>query len=252
MFLKGDIKESINITQQALDSLSSRGDAHIQMLATNAQARNYYVAGDFVRCLSCLKDVQIGFESVGTHDITAQINFYVLNALMLLRKREIAQCWVFAEQGFNAITKHEPTAFFTFFGYCVLPEIYIRLYQEHKYWKEGEFTLNKKDIQQRAEKSLSALAKFATCFTFVQPRLILWNAAYKFLNGNVKKIELEWAKAAESAKQLKMLYEEAFVLFMKGVITKNGEDIVASCKLFPEIKSLGIDLTTLKLKFLKS
>jgi len=249
-FLKGDLKQSIITTQQALDS-SSRGDAQIQMLATNAQAMNFYTMGEFVKCMACLRDVRIAFESVGTHDVSAQINFVTLNSLMLFRKKEINQCWIFAEQAFNVICKIEPTAFFTFMAYFILPEIYIRLLLEQKYWKEGDFSLTKKEIQTRAEKSLAALSKFAQIFTFAQPRLILWSAALKFVNGKEKKVEAEWTKAADVAKSLGLVYEEAFVIFIKGVITKNGDDIVNACKLFPEIKSLGIDLTTLKLKLLK-
>jgi len=47
-----------------------------------------------------------------------------------------------------------------------------------------------------------------------------------------------------------MVYEEAFATFMRGVVTKNSEDITAAYKIFPEIKSLGLDLTTLKMKLL--
>lgn len=32
------------------------------MLATNAQARNYYAIGDFAKCLECLKDVKVAFD----------------------------------------------------------------------------------------------------------------------------------------------------------------------------------------------
>jgi len=244
------VKQSVAMTQQALDS-SSRGDAQIQMLATNSQARNLYTIGDFAKCLACLREVRIAFESVGTYDVSAQINFCALNALMLFRKKEIAQCWMFAEQAYAVISKTEPTAFFTFMGYAILPEIYIRLLQEQKYWKEGEFTITKREIHNRAEKSLAALSKFAQVFPCSQPRLILWSAALKYIDGKEKKVEGEWTKAVECAKSLGLVYEEAFVVFMKGVITKNGDDIVAACKLFPEIKSLGIDLTTLKLKLLK-
>lgn len=107
---------------------SSRGDAQVQMLATNAMARNLYAIGDFAKCLACLKDVKIAFDSVGkeTHDTSAEINFYALNGLMYLRRKELQQTWIFAETVFNILGRTEPTAFFTFMGYFVLPEIYIR------------------------------------------------------------------------------------------------------------------------------
>jgi len=170
---------------------------------------------------------------------------------MLFRKKEINQCWIFAEQVYNIITKNEPTAFFTFTAYYILPEIYIRLLQDHKYWKEGDFVLGKKEITTRAEKSVAALHKFSQVFTFAQCHYLMWNAGLKFLSGKEKKAESDWSKSIELAKALSH-YEEAYVYFMKGTLSGKNEDIVTACKLFPEIKTLGNDLTSLKLKLLKS
>jgi hypothetical protein len=78
----------------------------------------------------------------------------------------------------------------------------------------------------RAEKSLSFLFKFAEIFTFATPRLFFWGAALKYINGKTSKAESDWAKAAEAAKQLKMKYDEAFVLFMK--VRQNCEHLTYS------------------------
>jgi len=250
-YFKGDLAKSTHATQQAMES-SSRGDAQVQMLATNAQARNFYAVGDFAKCLGCLKDVKIAFDSVGkeTHDTSAEINFYALNGLMYLRRKELQQTWIFAETVFNILSRLEPTAFFTFMGYFILPEIYIRLLHEQRL-KESEFSVNKGEVIKRAEKAVLLLQKFAQVFAFAQPRLHLWQGALRYLTGKVSKAEQEWAQAISVAKSLGLEYEQAFVMFMKGVITKNGDDIVEACNKVPEMKSLGIDLTTLKLKLIK-
>jgi len=251
-FHSGNLHKSVQVTQLAMEAFG-RGDAQIQILATNAQARNYYALGDFPKCLSCLREVKTAFDSVGTNDISAQINFYSLNALMAFRKREFHQCWIFTECVFNILNKVEPTTFFTFTGFVILPEIYVRILHEPKYYqgKEVEVGFSKKELQNRLEKSLIFLGKYAEVFTFAEPRFHMWTGAVKFINGRTQKAEVDWSKALESAKKLKMSYEVAFILFMKGVITSNRDEIVNACKMFPEVKSQGIDLTTIKLKLIK-
>src|SRR4051812_19376037 len=91
----------------------------------------------------------MAFESVGNDDTSSQMNFCALNALMLYRKNEIQQAWIFAgncnssefsknfpEQVYTCITSHEPTAFFTFLAYSILPELYINMLHNQKVKKK--------------------------------------------------------------------------------------------------------------------
>ncbi len=66
-------------------------------MAKTIQARNYYALGDFVRCLECLDDMKIAFDSAGGSDTSAEINYYSLSALVELKKQRPEQSWIYAE-----------------------------------------------------------------------------------------------------------------------------------------------------------
>lgn len=75
-FFQGDMEQSIQTVQLAIDSANQRGDSQLSILALNAQARNYYGLGDFASCISCLDEVKIAFESeAGSGDISS-VNFF--------------------------------------------------------------------------------------------------------------------------------------------------------------------------------
>jgi hypothetical protein len=185
---------------------------------------------------------------MGVTDVTIEIIYYSLSALVNLRKKRMEQCWIFAESVFNLLMTMEPTHFITYTGYTILPEIYFRILQDPKSWTELSLTLSKSKVTTKLEKSLQYLQKFSETFPFAKASLEIWSGCLRFASKNMKKATAMWTQALETAKSAGMKYEEALVLYNRGVLTKNHEDIVAACTLFPEIKTRAVDISGLKLK----
>jgi tetratricopeptide (TPR) repeat protein len=141
----------------------------------------------------------------------------------------------------------EPTSVFTFVGYVLPPEILTKIIQKPENYKDLK-DLNKSKILLKLTKSLGYLEKFAQVFQFAQPRLHLWKGALLQLNGKEKKAQDEWNIALEISRNLSMKYEEAFVLYHRGVFGKKTEDLTEACKIFPQIKTTAVELNEDELK----
>jgi hypothetical protein len=174
--------QSIATTQEALDSAFRRGDAHMQILARNAQARNFFATGEFLQCILALEEVKRGIESSGENNlISEEINFWGLAGLIALRQKKIEQCWVNAETTFNLIShsKVQPTLGFNFFGFAWLVETYATFLTDPQYLDDGKIPLSRQKLNARAEKALGYLTRFAEVFPFAKPRMFLWKGVLK-------------------------------------------------------------------------
>lgn len=125
----------------------------MQILATNAQARNYYTLGEFTKSLQCLEEVKRGIESYGeNNDISDELNYHALMAIFSLRQKKIEQCWKYAETAFNILTIVQPTLCFSFFGYAWLLETYCTFLIDPQYLDDGKIPLSKQKLMAKAEK----------------------------------------------------------------------------------------------------
>jgi tetratricopeptide (TPR) repeat protein len=239
-FLKGEVEKSVATTALALQSAVLRGDVQTQILALTEQARNYYTLGENIECLKALDEAQLALENddIDGNDVAAEINFYGLKALMVLKTNDLMECWHVAEEVFHVIEKAEPTAYYTFFGYAALVEVYVLLNQNASFYSR----VPKQKVQARAEKILIALAKFSKVYPIALPRLNLWQGVMNYLNSKLSKAEKDWTKALEYAEHYQMKYEQALIYYHRGIYLKSKIDIEAAFKVFPQIKSKGLEM----------
>lgn len=239
-YFRGEVAKSAEITKDAIRSAKERGDIQSQVLALNAQARNFYVLGENEQCLKCLHDVELALEflkpplnsSNAICDMTAQINYYGLRALMELRLRNVDAAFENADQLNNIFKEKEVTVYFTFDGYASLVEFYLLFLQQFKLWRKTD---NKKKLLSKAEKALSYLTKFAQIFGFAQPRNDLWKG--QILCHNKKsKYEEDFKRSEETAIKLGMNYEKALCFYERSIISGARQDFDKACEIFPEIK----------------
>jgi len=230
-FLQGDVEESVKTTEIALKSAVLRGDIQTQLLALTEQTKNHYTLGDDDKCLKGLDEIQLALENVDGNDVAAEINYHGLKALVYMKTEAWMDCWQVAEEVFHTIENAEPTAYYTYFGYAALVEVYILLAQNTAVHAK----IPRQRIQVKAEKTLIALAKFAKVFPIAMPRFYLWQGVSNWLNGKVSKAEKDWLKAIEYSENFGMKYEHAFILYQRGTFTKKKEDLAAAVTLFPQM-----------------
>ena len=84
---------------------------------------------------------------------------------------------------YQKLSKQDITAFLNFVGYFALPEYYLMLLREPKLWEGKPFNLTRAKVMTRLEKSVVALGKFASTFTFAKPRAELWKGVVSWYAG---------------------------------------------------------------------
>jgi len=98
---------------------------------------------------------------------------------------------------------------------------------------------------ERAKKTMVAFEEFAQSFPFANPRVALWKGSFFYLKGNQKKAEAEWTKSLESARNLKLPFEEAYTLYHRAFICSKTEEIKSITSKYPFLNSISMDLETL-------
>eukprot|EP01116_Phalansterium_solitarium_P018231 TRINITY_DN4761_c0_g1_i4.p1 TRINITY_DN4761_c0_g1~~TRINITY_DN4761_c0_g1_i4.p1 ORF type:complete len:517 (+),score=164.62 TRINITY_DN4761_c0_g1_i4:52-1602(+) len=241
LFLEGELKNSIRVTKDALRSAQSRGDLQTQILALDAQARNYYYYGKARKCLLRLTDLKLALESTtkvectALGEVSAEINFAGLMSIVHVRMANFEKAYEYTEKAFALLSKLEPTSFWSFVGYASLVESMIALSQQHVALLQVLNTTKSKIIA-RTKKTLELLAKFAGVFPFAQSRLLSLKASMHQHSGKAAKSDVEFATATELASRLGMTYEQAFSLDARGHLVGSDADKSKAESLFPPIK----------------
>jgi tetratricopeptide (TPR) repeat protein len=244
-FLKGQIAESTEITEQVLDSARERGDLQSQVLALNAQARNYYALGDVESCWRCLEDVNIAFETLGASDVSAKMDYFALNALVRARVGDFETTWkIIVTNLFDQITKADVTPYFTIFAISDTIDATISLLSNPHVWVNssplnGKITKSK--MQSKAEKLITFLGRFASIYAIAQPRLELFKGMFAHSKG--KSFEKELTKGIEKAKAMGMIYDYACGIHDKGSFSNNPALTKQALDIYPELASRGKDWT---------
>jgi class 3 adenylate cyclase/tetratricopeptide (TPR) repeat protein len=218
LILQGHIKRSLIFSKTALQSARLRGDIQCQILALSAQTLCHITLGNIIKATGKLDQIRIALAKdkdekeqqgeKGSGDVSSNINYYSLMALISLQKSEPSNAWKYARMADNLINDKtvEPSTFFTFPGYMGLPEVYLRLLLQPKCWPE--LRLNQAKLVRRINNSLKSLEDFCKVFSFGIPRLYLLQGLFLLAAGaDMSKVNVAWNSGLKEAEKLKMTYE---------------------------------------------
>jgi len=245
-YFRGDLKKTCEFTDEALQSASRRGDIQTQISAAVAEARNNYAKGEYVKCLASLESAKVGIESIGASDISTELNYCALAALINLRQRKSEQFWFFSEAAFGILSKTEPTLYSTYFGYSWMVECYMLIALDTTYLDDGKIPLSKSKLVNKVEKALQFLSKFSEVFPFAEASRQYWKGAIQHLNNKKEKAKQYFSKALEVTKTFGITFEQALIMHSVGLLTQNTDLTNYALNSYPELQFRTTNLSALK------
>jgi tetratricopeptide (TPR) repeat protein len=185
-YFKGELKRAITATEEALESSSRRGDPQTQIASLVALGRNFYAKGDYVQVLNCIEEAKVNLDAVGLSDISTEVQYFGLAALMNLRQHKTDNFWFFSEAGYSILSRTEPILYSTYFGYNWLTECYMHIIQDYKSFESTKLPLSKTKLVSKVEKAQGFLKKFSETFPFAVPSTLFWRGCSFAANGKKK------------------------------------------------------------------
>jgi len=249
LHLAGQVKKSTFIVNETLEMGKLQAHVATQILALQLQIANYYAVGELSKCIKSLEDIKVILESIDSDVALADMTCNGFVALIQLRSGSYEKAWKTAELTLTSLNSSEPCIFFTFLSYTTIVEVYLSLTENQNALVALGQTKSK--VLEKAEKALGLLKEFSNIFVFCQPRCAFFKGVINFLNSNKSKADGEWQKSLEQARDLKLTFEQAYILYHRGILTLQEQDKTEAKRLFPEIEKLFSDFkeTTQNLKY---
>jgi len=97
------------------------------VIAFTAQARNQLALGQTNKALATLKAVESfpGRAEGYKLDMSSEINYHSLLAVVYMSQKDFELAYATAETVETFLASSEPTAYFTFTGYMIVPEVFL-------------------------------------------------------------------------------------------------------------------------------
>ncbi|GAM22380.1 hypothetical protein SAMD00019534_055550 [Acytostelium subglobosum LB1] len=231
LYLMCQIKPSMTLAQQTLESSRAREDHQIQIMSLLSLSMCQFRLGDHEGYIANMKEIERLMSTVGNSEIpnSYQMNYNILKAHIALYNNDINTCYEHCRTVHTILNRCEPNNFTTYESYASLPLILIKILNIQSTTTTSTTTTasspsnnnnttpspptihNRSKLMNEIIECMILLEKFADIFPIAQPRLLLLRSIVNALtnkeDANVE-IEKSIQEAKEKANKLGMTFEE--------------------------------------------
>ncbi|HEY9857396.1 MAG TPA: adenylate/guanylate cyclase domain-containing protein [Stenomitos sp.] len=206
----GDFRGAAGLYQRLYDMASSYGNDHHRSWALDGTAIMRLREGAFDEADRLLSEAST--LTAGNPDPMERTNHLSQEALLHLRRGEVASAWRVAKTAAELSSQSPPTAVYAIDGLSTSLEVFLALWEEHL----TELSVSDREMERWVRRSLGILKKFATLFPIAQPRAWLLQGRYEWLKGKRARAARAWTRALAEAERLGMRWEQGLVLVARG------------------------------------
>jgi tetratricopeptide (TPR) repeat protein len=165
-YFKGEFEDGSNSYVGLYEAARKRDDAQQQAWALDGQAMHLLRMGRTDQALALLKVAEPLFETI--NDRVEEFQHHGLHALAHLRRGELDQARLHADQAEKMISQSRPSAPYAIDGYSTVVEVYLST------WESASRPEEHKEAKRMARRALGHLRDFARVFPVGRPRYWLW------------------------------------------------------------------------------
>jgi hypothetical protein len=202
---QGQVERSAQLRQQVYDAAAKENDHQIQVWGLLELAEIALLHGEAAEAASFIAKAQVIGDDLG---LTEEIWLHGLLGVTQLRLGDHAAAQTAVDKAQVAVSATPPGVFYLLEPIVGMAEVNMALWQASP--KNGE-------LKKRAQRTVKLLKQFARPFPFSKPRSLLWEGIYSWQEGKAAKATKHWLSGLESARELRMPYDEGLILLELGV-----------------------------------
>ena len=200
LYSQGEIERSSQLRRQVLDAAVKVDDRQIQAWGWLELAEIGLLRGKIQEAANFLAQAKELGESLG---LTEEIWLYGLLAVTHLRLGDSEAAKTAVDKAQAAVAQKTPGAFYLLEPLSGITEVNTALWLQKP---------EDSELKQRVQKNIAVLKQFARSFPFSNPRSLYWQGLFNQYDSSQTKATKLWLKGLQSARELKMPYDEGLIL----------------------------------------
>jgi len=221
-YLCGEFATCLKNSDDLYATAGQRGDAGLQTWALRNKTYCLFPFDQAPEALECLTQIQSLMNDKKVVDEALKIDLPGLFALAYVRQKQFDEALKHAETALKLIMTATPSLYVSLPGYVGVAEAYLTLWEQSQ--SAPQANLDPVALKKSAAQACQGVQKFAGIFSIGQPRALLLQGRYEWLNHNRDKARKLWRQSLVAAQKLNMPYDIALAQYEVGRSSPAGAD----------------------------